>query len=165
MSEQGLNVTSATPEITVKQQQASNNSLLASLLNDICTKPFKHGVFYLAGLAAAGIFILFITGINANTWCGCRVAISGRWLDLCFKRERQSLAVFFDAATVACVGGVLMRMNVCRLIVLCCRVGEGVSRRRRWLPAKALGLLSYVNGRGGGGGGEHRKKNVLHQSV
>lgn len=68
VSEQSLNVTLATPEITTKQQQASNNSLLASLLNNIIIKPFKHVVFYLAGLAQAGIFILFIACVNVNTW-------------------------------------------------------------------------------------------------
>lgn len=87
VSAQSLNVTLATPEITPKQQQASNNSLLVSLLSDIIIKPFKHVVFYLAGPAEAGIFILFIACVNVNTWCECCAAIRGRWLDLCFKQE------------------------------------------------------------------------------
>lgn len=88
VSEQSLDVTSATPEITTKQQQqTSNNSLLASLLNTIYAKALRHVVFYLAGLAAAGTSILFIAAVNVNAWRECCVAIGGRWLDLCFKRE------------------------------------------------------------------------------
>lgn len=107
-------VTSVTPEITTKQQQhTSNNSLLASLLNNIYAKPLKHVVFYLAGLAAAGTSILFITGVNVNAWCECCVAIGGRWLDPCFKREWQSLAVFCGV-TVA--HGLLMMINPRQLL-------------------------------------------------
>lgn len=143
MSEQILNVTLATPEITTKQQQASNNSLLVSLLNDIIIKPFKHDVFYLAGVsAAAGIFILFIACVNVNTWCECCVAIRGRWLDLCFKQEWQSLAVFYGATITQ---GLLMMIYLHQMFIgwLCFTAGRRERRRRRYRrPPKAFMSLS-----------------------
>lgn len=165
VSEQSLNVTSATPEITTKQQQASNNSLLVSLLNDIIIKPFKHVVFYLAGLAEAGLFILFIACVNVNTWCECCAAIRGRWLDLCFKREWQSLAGFYGA-TVA--RGVLMMINLRQMFIgwLCFTAGRrehrvGTGGRRRPLHR----FLSEGRGRCVWGGGNRGGKMFLRQSV
>lgn len=146
VSEQSLNVTSATPEITTKQQQASNNSLLASLLNDINIKAFKRLLFYLAGPGAAGIFILFIAGANANMW---RERLVSRRRQMAWPPPfRRGDARWLRSATAAAAR---WWWWIC---ASCSPVDCVLQRSRRELlapPPKAFTPFSYVNGWRGGG--------------
>lgn len=141
VSEQSLHVTSATPEITTQQQQqqqTSNNCLLASLLNSIFAKPAQtRGVLSGGAQWQQGHPFCLSPAWMWTRVCECRVAVGGRWLDLCFKREWQSLAVFCGVTVARCL---LMMINPRQLFTgwLCftaalvrCSHGVGAGCHRR----------------------------------